>query len=92
MPSGFEIAAVRSTAVEPGLGDALQSQMGSALARRGVGDTGPAIELQIWDASTRVIGIEGRTRVLSARLEIEVLAAGPRPRRPRRERWIETVL
>jgi hypothetical protein len=81
--SGFEIASVRSPVVEPGLGDVLQSKLSSSLTQRGLARQGPPIEVQVWDASTRVIGIEGESRILSARLEIEVVVGGPTPRRTR---------
>jgi hypothetical protein len=80
---GVKIVAVRSSVAEAGLGKVLQSDLGAALVSRGITTEGPEVELRIWDASTSVVAVEEGRRVLRARLEVEVLVYGARPRETR---------
>jgi hypothetical protein len=80
---GVNIVAVRSSVAEAGLSKVLQSDLNAALVSRGIATNGPEVELRIWDASTSVVAVEEGRRVLRARLEVEILVYGARPKETR---------
>ena len=81
--TGVEIAHVRVPVAQPGLARVLHSELAGALAHRGVGPGSVPIEVEVLDASTRVIAVDGAERIISARLEIKLIMHGARPRNTR---------
>ena len=74
---------VVAPAVEPGLHEAILEGLTAALSARGAlagQGAGPAVDIRVRDASTRVIAASDDGQVWRARLSIEVQLYGPRPR------------
>ena len=75
---------VLAPVAEPGLADALESGLGTALAERGGegrAGAGPWLEAQVLDATTEVVAVSADRRVHRVRLSVAYQLLGPAPTR-----------